>query len=132
MERTAEERAGRRKVGMVLFGLAVGLPGMVVFTDKTDSPGLVGMCGIVAVLGGGVAAAAGAERRLLAIVPGLLAGAGAFAALLAYASVRDSIRMFELVIPLGLGSLPGVGLYWLLDSATAASGETRGEDATGG
>ena len=112
---------------MVLFGLAVGLPGMVVFTDHDGKPGLVGLCGVVAVLGSGVAAAAGAERRLLAVVPGLLAGAGAFAALLAYVSVRDSIRMFELLIPLGLGSLPGVGLYWLLDTVTTASGESRSE-----
>ncbi len=112
---------------MVLFGLAVGLPGMVVFTDKTDSPGLVTACGAVAVLGSAVAAAAGAERRLLAVVPGLLAGAGAFVALLAYASVRDSIRMFELVIPLGLGSLPGLGLYWLLDTVFPTQGENRGD-----
>ena len=127
MERTAEDRASRRKVGMVLFGLAVGLPGMVVFTDKTDNPGLVTACGFIAVLGGGVAAAAGAERRLLAVVPGLLAGAGAFTALLAYVSLRDSIRMFELVIPLGLGSLPGLGLYWLLDFVTAGLGQSRSE-----
>jgi len=45
------------------------------------------------------------------ILPGLLAGGGAYGATAAYVFFRESIRVFELLLPSVLGAFPGVLLY---------------------
>lgn len=115
------------KAGMVIFGIVVAIcvmywMGMLHEMFKMD-PGqdmLLAVCaGIGAVAGTVMAAKA---RWWLAVVPGALAGAGAFQFFEWYVEwlQRESVYKIEVILVCLAGAVPGLLLYLLLNKIIPA------------
>ena len=111
-EEALEEAAGNRwKNSVAIFGLFVLLPAFVrwlVPPDVLDPMLLIAAAGVGGALAGLVWRA---EARALGALGGAVAGVGALYALDFYLGARDEVFDIELLIPLILGSLPGVLIF---------------------
>ena len=106
-------------------------------TAYLDYPGVFGEYRtlkvlVIAAVGGAASFSlyVGPGGRLLALVPGLVAGLGAAALYVAYVGVRlpmgDWTRRLEFYTVLGVGASPGFVLMWLFGASSTAAiiGET--------
>jgi hypothetical protein len=123
-EKQEQEAAlNRWKNALAIFGVFVLLPAFVrwqVSPDDLDPWLLVGVAGVGGLLAGLVWRA---EARLIGALGGALAGVGALYAVDYYLTDRSEVFVFELLLPLVVGCLPGFLVFFGL-SRMASGKET--------
>lgn len=75
------------------------------------------MCVLASISGAVVMALFSRAERIpvaAGIIPGLVAGYSIYAMTVGYVSFRQSVRVFELLIPTFFGSIPGIVLYFII------------------
>ncbi len=106
-------------LGVGILVLTVGMPAMqragFVSLFEVCNGWSLPMCLAVATFGGAIGGALLGEQHYIAgLLGGLVAGPTAFLAMYFYALQRESMWNYEAVLVQLVGSLPGIGLFYVL------------------